>query len=108
MDMLYARYSNPMELVGRYINQGRFGTFIRAFVGAEDERRQAEAEKNEEWMLWVAYIHSDADKSFNEWKRSLMAPGHAKAGKGADHDLTDEGAQAIVSRLFPQLTGPGK
>ena len=67
--MLYHRYSNPMELVYRYIKQGRFYRFVFDFLDAEGKRKKETAEKDQELMLWIAYVHSYADESYADWKR---------------------------------------
>lgn len=99
MDLLYSRYSSPMDLVGRYINQRRFGAFVKGFLEAEYERRKQEAERDNEWKLWMAYIHSYSDKPYDEWKKQIFQQSTTKAGK-SDADLTDEGIQSIIDSLF--------
>lgn len=100
MDLLYHRYSNPMDLVDRYIKQRRFGKFVQDFFEAEYERKKQEAEKEQEWMLWVAYVHSYSDKSFSDWKQTVMKPASTTSRHGSDADMTDTDAQAIMDRLF--------
>lgn len=106
--MLYTRYHSPMDLVGRYINQRRFGTFCYSFIKAEYERKQEQENKENEWMLWLAYIHSGTDEAFDDWKRKIIKTGQTKAGKNADNSLTDDGIHSIIGKLFPSQTGPGK
>lgn len=104
MDLLYTKYSSPMDLMKRYINQGRFGAFVEGMIHAENERRQAEAKKEEEMMLWIAYVHSNSEDTFNGWRKKIFG-GEGSGGttkKNSDHDLTDEGIMAIVNRLFPE------
>lgn len=108
MDMLYTRYHSPMDLVGRYIKQRRFGTFCYEFIKADYERKQEKENKESEWMAWFAYIHSDGNESFDDWKRRIMKTGQTKARKNKDQNLTDEGIQSIMGRLFPSQTSPGK
>lgn len=60
-----------MELMRLYINQGRFGEFVTEILYMDFKRKQEEAEKEEDNKLWLAYIHSMSDKSFNEWKAEL-------------------------------------
>ena len=102
MDMLYARYSSPMDLISTYINRGRFGDFIKGFLQTENERRKAEADKDEDLKMWMAYVHSYSDKSFNDWKAGLMG-GSTKTGRktGGDYDLDEKRAQEIIDNLFP-------
>lgn len=107
MDMLYTRYSSPMDLMGRYINSGRFGTFVHEFIKADYERKQEQEEKDDDWRLWIMYVHSYSDKTFNDWKRDILTPGPTKAGKNKDNDLTDDGIKTIIGHLFPSQTSPG-
>lgn len=101
MDMLYRAYSNPLNLMNMYINQGRFGKFVYGFLEAEYERRKAEAEKDEDWKLWVMYCHSYSDKSYNDWKRDAMKSASDNHRKNKDNELTDDGIKSIVNKLFP-------
>ena len=101
MDMLYRAYSNPLDLMNLYINQGRFGKFVTGFLEAEYERRKTEAEKDEEWKLWVMYIHTYSDKSFADWKRDALKTASDTRKKNRDYELNDDGIQAIVNNLFP-------
>ena len=105
MDMLYRAYSNPLDLMNVYINQGRFGKFVTGFLEAEYERRKTETEKDEDWKLWMLYImylQNYPDKSFAEWKSEVIKNAKTDTRKAnKDHDLTDDGIQAIVNGLFP-------
>lgn len=100
MDLLYARYSSPMDLVNRYINQRRFGVFVHGFLEAESERRKQEAERDEEWKLWVAYVHVLPDKSFDEWKKQITQTSSTKKVGKSDADLTDGDIKGIIDSLF--------
>lgn len=101
MDMLYRAYSNPMDLMNMYINQGRFGKFVTGFLESVYEKRKEEAEKDYDWKLWMMYINSSAEVSFGEWKKNIEKNASNQAHKTKDDDLTDDGIQSIVSRLFP-------
>lgn len=104
MDMLYRAYSNPLDLMAMYINRGQFGAFVQGFLKEEYERKKEEHEKNMDWMLWVAYIHSYSNMSFNEWKKRIIQPGSSTNGHGqmytSDTELTEEGALKIIDDLF--------
>ena len=97
MDLLYRAYSSPMDLMYRYIQQGRFGTFVNGFLQAQYDRDKKEAERENEWMLWTAYIHSYSDKPYGEWKKDFIKP----VKKTKDSDLTEDGIKSLVTRLFP-------
>ena len=105
MDMLYRAYSNPLDLMNMYINQGRFGKFVTGFLEAEYDRRKEEVEKDEDmklWIMYVQYLHIYPEKSFAEWKSEVIKTAKTDTRKAnKDHDLTDNGIQAIVNGLFP-------
>ena len=101
MDMLYRAYSNPLDLMNMYINQGRFGKFVTGFLESEYERRKAEDEKDFDWKLWMMYINSLSDKTFSEWKDSVLQKADSKKRRTTDSELTDEGIQSIITNLFP-------
>lgn len=97
--MLYRAYSNPMDLVDRYIKRRRFGEFVQGFFEAEYERKKQEAEKDQEWMLWIAYVHSYSDKSFSNWKKSVMAPANTSGAKSTA-DMTDNDIKELYIKFF--------
>ena len=101
MDMLYRAYSNPMDLISRYINQGRFGKFVTGFLEAEYEKRKEEAEKDLDWKLWMMYINSYSDMSYGEWKDSVQKNASNRTRKNKDDNLTEDGIKSIVDKLFP-------
>lgn len=102
MDLLYSRYSNPMELVKTYIRRGRFGEFVTGILQADKDRKKAEAKRDEDLKEWIAYVHSYSEKSFDEWRAQLIGSAAAKTGKkaGSDQDLDDKGIQAIIDNVF--------
>ena len=100
MDLLYRAYSSPMDLMRMYINQGRFGTFVEGFMRCEYERMKAEAEKENDQMLWIAYVHSYAEDSFADWKKKVCKE-DGGTRKSRDDDLTDEDIAEIINGLFP-------
>ena len=101
MDLLYSRYSNPLELMNTYINQGRFGDFVAGFCESEYNRKKEEAERDEENRLWTAYMFSSSKLNFSEWKKELYNKGNSTTAKGGDESLDNEGIKAIISDLFP-------
>lgn len=102
MDLLYSRYSRPMDLMKRYIDRGRLGTFVQEVISLDYERKKQEAEKEQDWMLWVAYVHSYSDKSFTEWKKSVMKPASTTRRHGSDAEMTEKDVQAIMNGLFSE------
>lgn len=100
MDLLYSRYSNPMDLMNHYMDQGQLGKFVSNIIELEHERKQEENKKLEEQKLWSLYIHSMEDCSFNEWKKKVLKP--AAPGRTRDEDMTTSDALGIVNRFLPQ------
>ena len=56
-----------------YINQGRFGEFVSEIVRLENDRIIAEAEQIEQDRWFELYLRSGSDKSFNDWKKEVIA-----------------------------------
>ncbi len=102
MDALYRAYSSPMELVSAYIRHGRFKEFVQGFLAAEQERKKAENEKNQDWMLWLAYVNTDTEQSYGEYKRRVMGAAAPVEKKQGDADLTGDDIQKMMQRLFPE------
>lgn len=92
MDLLYSRYSNPMELMRIYIDTGRFGEFVTEILSMDEKRKQEEAQKEEDNKLWLAYVLSMSDKSFNEWKDGLK---HKKRKEPVSLSMTNEQVNSV-------------
>lgn len=105
MDLLYSRYASPMDLISLYINRRRFGKFVESVLDAEYQRKKDEAERTEDWKLWVMYTqllsNGLTDESFNDWKLRVCKPTNAKRKSGGDENLTEDGMKSIVNKLFP-------
>ena len=88
-----------MDLMNRYINDGRFGTFVKGFLAAEHDRKKEQAERDEEMMLWIAYVHSESNMTFTQWKEQLVKPA-STTRKKRDADLTNDGIEKILQATF--------
>lgn len=86
-----------------YIKRGRFGEFVENIISAENERKQKEAEKEEEHKLWTLYIHSMSDKSFIEWKKGLMEQKEPESYSMTNEQVeaTKQDAKGILKRISP-------
>lgn len=104
MDLLYQRYSNPLDLIKMYVNRGRFGEFVESVIDAENERLKEEAEKDDNWKLWTMYVNllanGLAEGSFQQWKDKVIKNTNATISKSRDEDLTEDGMKSIMDRLF--------
>lgn len=101
MDLLWRSYGSPMDLMNSYINRGRFGEFVKGFLEAEYERRKAEAEKDNESKLWAAFVHSESNETFDEWRKRVCSSASTTQSRGKDVDLTDKGIEQIIHKFFP-------
>lgn len=104
MDLLYSRYSNPMEFMRLYIDQGRFGEWVGEIIAAENKRRKEQAEKEDEEKLWNMYVHSYSDLSFMEWKAEVLRPVEPERParpRKRDDDMTKADIDNLLKRLFP-------
>lgn len=109
MDMLYARYSSPMDLMSRYINQRRFGDLVTHIIKSDQEHRKETADKENDFYLWIAYVHQLKDippeMTFTKWKEAIKEAAPEGRKSGGDADLDDAGIQNIIYRLFPMAGG---
>lgn len=101
MDMLYSKYSCPMDLVNRYIRQGRFDKFVQDFLAIDNERRKEQAEKENDFMLWLLFIDSKAyfEHDFNAWKKIVIQQPSTTQKQTRDTELDDDGIMAIIDRF---------
>lgn len=81
-----------------YIKRGRFGEFVKNILLQEDKRKKEEAEKENEQKLWMIYVHSMSNKSFNDWKNEVVKPENKTGG---DLDMTVQDQEEILNKLFP-------
>ncbi len=100
MDLLYARYSDPLNLMNMYINRGRFGNFVDGFLQAEFERRKEEAEKYNDMMKWIYYIHSYTSESYKDWESRVYGKDSTTKKKSSDAELDDKGISNLLTDLF--------
>ena len=105
MDLLYSRYSNPLELMSIYIEQGRFGEFVSNIIDMDRKRKQEAEEKANDDRLWAAYIRSMSNKTFPEWKKEIAQNANSEPVTlgMTDEQVEDAKAQAhdILKRFSP-------
>ena len=49
----------------------------------------------------MMYINSMTEMTYGEWKESVQKNTSDKTRKNKDDDLTDDGINAIMNKLFP-------
>lgn len=103
MDLLYSRYASPQELIDLYISQGRFGEFVKNIIQLENERKEEEAKKDDDWRFWSMYLFSGSEKSFMVWKDEVIEHSKQKAVHGGTKDInmTDSDIEDIINKVFP-------
>lgn len=97
MDLLYSKYSSPLELMHLYIDQGRFGEFVTEILKINMEQKQDEAEKEDEQRLWELYLHSMPELSFSDWKEEIKKNSGRKVAKPV-LAMNDEQITAVKNR----------
>ena len=85
-----------------YIKRGRFGEFVYQVIDQENQRRKEEAEKEDDNRLWIAYVHSMADKTFTEWKNGLQ---QQQRKQPVSLSMTDEQVEEAKQRARGILKG---
>lgn len=102
MDLMYSRYSSPLELMRLYIEQGRFGEFVKEIVTAENKRKKEQSEKEWDDRLWLAYINNaEPGMSFDEYKSLVLVKSERKQSTGKkDEDMTEEDINNLLKKLF--------
>lgn len=83
-----------------YINQGRFGEFVRNVVQKEYEHKREKRENDDDWKLWVAYIHGIHEESFVEWKKMLLNKANQVKSQSKDENLSKEQTVKIINGAF--------
>lgn len=103
MDLLYSRYASPMDLVNLYLEQGRFGELVDNIIELENERKTAEAEKDNDNKLWSMFIHTYVPEgtTFESWKKEVLKQPE-KQGKAhsRDEDMTEDDVVNILNSVF--------
>lgn len=90
-----------MELMGLYIEQGRFGEFVAEILNMEYQRRMQTLEKEENDKLWIPYLLnaiSGETETYMQWKSRLKFTNDSK--KDIDMDMTEDMQSAILNELF--------
>ena len=77
-----------------YIEQGRFGEFVASILEMDMKRKKEIALKDEENKLWLAYIHSMTDQSFQDWKKGLV-----QKQEPVSYSMSDKQVDAVKQQV---------
>lgn len=107
MDLMYSKYTSPMDFMHLYIEQGRFGEFVTEILELERKRKEEVAQKEDEQKMWELYLHSMQNKSFNDWKKEMLSNQEQRqqpqtlAMSGEQVEATKQKARGILKNFSP-------
>ncbi len=106
MDLLYSRYTSPLELMSLYIDSGRFGEFVAQVISMDNKRKQEAAERENEERLWEMYLHSFPEKSFADWKDEVLCTNdRPQTQRPKTYAMTDKEVSETLERTRNILKG---
>lgn len=92
MDLVYKRYSNPMELIDNMISLSNFSEFISELAdNVSDEKL---------YDIWKSKIY---DKSFADFKNEMMAKWKKNTGIETSETMTDEEMETTINDSYEIL-----
>lgn len=92
MDLVYKRYSNPMELIDNMISLSNFSEFISELAdNVSDEKL---------YDIWKSKVY---DKSFADFKNEMMAKWKKNTGIETSETMTDEEMETTINDSYEIL-----
>lgn len=92
MDLVYKRYSNPMELIDNMISLSNFSEFISELAdNVSDEKL---------YDIWKSKVY---DKSFADFKNEMMAKWKKNTGIETSETMTDEEMETTINDSYKIL-----
>lgn len=92
MDLIYKRYSNPMELIDNMISLSNFSEFISELAdNVSDEKL---------YDIWKSKVY---DKSFADFKNEMMAKWKKSTGIETSETMTDEEMETTINDSYEIL-----
>ncbi|MCI7732972.1 MAG: hypothetical protein SO040_04885 [Catenibacterium mitsuokai] len=92
MDLVYKRYSNPMELIDNMISFSNFSEFILELAdNVSDEKL---------YDIWKSKVY---DKSFADFKNEMMAKWKKNTGIETSETMTDEEMETTINDSYEIL-----
>jgi hypothetical protein len=92
MDLVYKRYSNPMELIDNMISFSNFSKFISELAdNVSDEKL---------YDIWKSKVY---DKSFADFKNEMMAKWKKNTGIETSETMTDEEMETTINDSYEIL-----
>lgn len=91
-DLLFSKYASPQILLDGLISNGDFHEWVIEFVNAENERQ-----------IWDVWIHKVFDKSFAEFKNSIVE-NHREIPE-EQIETTIRNSHSILNEFIPEERG---
>lgn len=92
MDLVYKRYSNPMELIDNMISLSNFSEFISELAdNVSDEKL---------YDIWKSKVF---DKSYADFKNEMMTKCKNNAGIEVSETMTDEEIETTINDSYDIL-----
>ena len=92
MDLVYKRYSNPMELIDNMISFSNFSEVISELAdNVSDEKL---------YDIWKSKVY---DKSFADFKNEMMAKWKKNTGIETSETMTDEEMETTINDSYKIL-----
>lgn len=92
MDLVYKRYSNPMELIDNMLSFSNFSEFILELAdNVSDEKL---------YDIWKSKVY---DKSFADFKNEMMAKWKKNTGIETSETMTDEEMETTINDSYEIL-----
>ena len=89
MDLVYKRYSNPMELIDNMISFSNFSEFISELAdNVSDEKL---------YDIWKSKVY---DKSFADFKNEMMSKWKKNTGIETSETMTDEEMETTINDSY--------
>lgn len=92
MDLVYKRYSNPMELIDNMISLSNFSEFISELADNVSEEKL--------YDIWKSKVF---DKSFADFKNEMMAKWKKNTGIETSEAMTDEEMETTINDSYEIL-----
>lgn len=98
MDLLFTRYADPFLFMDQMLLTGRFTEFVI-------EIQKITAKEKDDQTTWEFFLAKIHDKSFNDFKKDLLASVNAEKVAEADLETTVKESWEIVGGFNPEQEG---
>jgi hypothetical protein len=94
MDLLFKRYASPFLLLDSMLEVTGLIDFVEDFINSYNE------EENEE-ILWEFYLHREFEKSYEEFKKSLVEASKSEKATKKEIETAVKDSKSILENFHP-------